>query len=133
MFSWSESNKFIFSLDEKILLRAISSFADSDDFSLSLTNTCSLFLIYEEHSKELFPIKRTVIYRFTQRILCFIGLHLLRTTDEHSKPLINAVVRWYVCWLTGSLASRLSIHSIEFGQAKLKQWLHHRWMFRRWL
>lgn len=39
MFSWSESNEFIFSLDEKILLRAISSFADSDDFSLSLWPT----------------------------------------------------------------------------------------------
>lgn len=113
MFSWSESNGFIFSLDEKSLLCAISNFADYDVLSDQ-----HLFLIYEEHSKELFPIKRTVIYRLTQRILSFIVLHLLRTTGGHSKPLINADVRWYACWLAGSQASRLSISSTEFYQDK---------------
>lgn len=44
----------------------------------------------------------------------FIVFHLLRTTDGHSKPLINADERWYAGWLADWLTGMLA----EFSQDK---------------
>lgn len=59
-FILSEKKMYIFFQDERNLLHVIYNFSNLDDFSL--TNTCPLFLIYEEHSKAVLSIKKTVIY-----------------------------------------------------------------------